>query len=72
MRDGHAYVFRLDDDRRALKTRVEIGRRQDGRVEILAGLEPGTRVVDHGAGFLADGDTVQVVAAPAVAVAPTR
>jgi RND family efflux transporter MFP subunit len=68
MRDGHAYVFRIDEEQQVIRTRVEIGRRQDGRVEVLAGIDAGTRVVDHGAGFLADGDTVQVVATPA---APT-
>ena len=34
-------------------------------LEILEGLDPGASVVASGAGFLADGDTVRVVAAPA-------
>lgn len=67
MRDGFAYVFRIDEEQRVLKTRVEVGRRQDGQIEILSGIDADTLVVDQGAGFLADGDTVQVVTAPIVA-----
>jgi RND family efflux transporter MFP subunit len=67
MDDGFAYVFRIDDEQRVSKTRVKAGRRQLGRVEILSGIDAHVRVVDHGAGFLADGDTVQVVDAPALA-----
>lgn len=66
--DGFDYVFRLDDEQRVSRTRVKVGRRQLGRVEILSGLDPHALVVDHGAGFLADGDTVQVVDAPAPSV----
>jgi HlyD family secretion protein len=71
MRDGFAYVFRINDERQVLKTRVEVGRRQNGLVEILSGIAADTLVVDQGAGFLADGDTVQVVNAPALAAAPS-
>jgi RND family efflux transporter MFP subunit len=69
MNDGFAYVFCIDDQQRVSKTRVKVGRRQLGRIEILSGIEAPVRVVDHGAGFLADGDTVQVVDAPALATA---
>ena len=67
MRDGFAYVFRIDEDSRVTRTRVDVGRRRDGQVEILSGLPADARVVDQGAGFVADGDTVQVVDAPALA-----
>lgn len=63
-RDGYSYVFRIDDEQRVSSTRVEVGRRLDGRVEIRSGIDAKTRLVDHGAGFLADGDIVQVVSAP--------
>jgi len=69
MRDGFAYVFRIDEEQRVGKTRVEVGRRQGGRIEILSGIDAGTLVVNQGAGFLADGDTVQVVSALALAAA---
>jgi len=71
MDDGFAYVFRIDDQQRVNKTRVKVGRRQQGRVEILSGIDAHTLVVDHGAGFLADGDTVQVVDPSALAAIHT-
>ncbi len=63
LREGFAYVYRLDGEARVAQTKVEIGRRQGERVEILAGLDASARVVASGAGFLADGDAVKVVAA---------
>lgn len=73
-RDGHAYVFTVDAGRIVHRVRVSTGSRVDGRVEILDGLEAGDRVVEQGAGFLGDGDTVRVVEAakpaPAAATAP--
>ena len=62
-RDGHNYVFTLDDKRVAHRVRVAIGAKVGGRVEILDGLKAGDAVVEQGAGFLGDGDTVRVVAA---------
>lgn len=66
-RDGFAYVFRLENADKAdlgkvAQTKIEIGRRIGDRIEVVAGLTPGTRVVATGAGFLADGDTVRIVA----------
>lgn len=62
-RDGHAYVFTVDGERIVHRLRVRTGARVDGRIEIVEGLQPGTRVVEQGAGFLGDGDSVRVVAA---------
>ena len=62
LREGFAYVFRQEGNDRVALTKVETGRRQGERVEILSGLPTTARVVDNGAGFLADGDLVQVVA----------
>lgn len=61
LREGFAYVFRIDGERVA-QQKVELGRRRGERVEIGAGLPAGTQVVASGAGFLADGDRVAVVA----------
>lgn len=63
MRDGYASVFVLDGNNKVKQVRVSAGRTQQGRVEITSGLGPNAKVVDSGAGFLADGDTVRVVAA---------
>jgi len=44
-----------------------VGRRVGDRVEITSGLDASARVVASGTAFLADGDTVRVVDAPAAA-----
>jgi HlyD family secretion protein len=63
-RDGFSYVFVVaaGGDKVAL-TKVAVGRRVGERIEITGGLAADTQVVASGAGFLADGDTVRVVAA---------
>ncbi|HOL64010.1 MAG TPA: efflux RND transporter periplasmic adaptor subunit [Accumulibacter sp.] len=61
LRDGAAYVFRLENENRVAQTKVALGRRLAERVEIVDGLPPSARVVANGAGFLADGDVVRVV-----------
>jgi RND family efflux transporter MFP subunit len=68
LRDGFAYVFRLEgdgDQARVAQAKVATGRRLGERIEIAAGLDPSARVVATGGGFLADGDPVRVVAATA-------
>ena len=65
-RDGFVYVYRIESidktgQAKVAQTKVELGRRLGDRVEVLAGLTPGARVVTSGAGFLADGDSVRVV-----------
>jgi hypothetical protein len=62
LREGFAYVFRLDGADRVAQIKVVPGRRLGERIEIVAGLAPDARVVENGAGFLADGDMVKVVA----------
>jgi hypothetical protein len=58
-------------DNRVSQRKVSTGRRSGERLEIRQGLDERARVVLSGGGFLADGDTVRVVAAapaaPAVA-----
>ena len=61
LREGFAYVFRLEGAERVAQVKVVLGRRLGERVEILSGLEASARVVENGAGFLADGDAVKVV-----------
>jgi HlyD family secretion protein len=63
LRDGFSYVFALENGNRVRQLKVETGRRVGERVEILSGLPADARVVESGAGFLADGDTVRVVPA---------
>ncbi|MDG2524255.1 efflux RND transporter periplasmic adaptor subunit [Stenotrophomonas sp. HITSZ_GD] len=62
-RDGHSYVFTVDDKQQAQRRRVRTGQVADGRTEIVEGLKAGDQVVVEGAGFLGEGDRVRVVAA---------
>ena len=65
LRDGFPTVFVLDGQGRVHAQRVRTGLKAGGEVELLDGLKPGVRVAVEGAGFLADGDHVRVVATPA-------
>jgi len=62
-REGFAYVFRLENENRVAQVKVAPGRQQGERLEIVSGLDAKAQVVESGAGFLADGDLVKVVAA---------
>lgn len=67
LREGFAYAFTLPDagePRRVTQVKLQLGRRQGERVEVLGGLDPQARVVEAGVGFLADGDVVKLVAVP--------
>ncbi|MBX5460928.1 MAG: efflux RND transporter periplasmic adaptor subunit [Steroidobacteraceae bacterium] len=52
------FVFVVEDGR-AVRREVHIGRREPGRVEIVAGLEPGERVVVEGTQKVRDGSAVR-------------
>lgn len=60
LRDGRAYVYLLGSDSKVTSRPVIVGRRRGERVEILSGLEAGTRVVASGGAFLSDGAYVTV------------
>lgn len=64
LRDGFSYVFRLEPGGTVAQTKVQVGRRQGDRVEIVSGLDARAQVVASGVAFLADGDAVRVVAQP--------
>ena len=67
LRDGFSYVFRLDQQNKVAQTKVATGQRMGDQIAIVRGIAADTRVVASGAGFLADGDRVRVVDAPATA-----
>lgn len=67
LRDGFSYVFRLNEQNRVTQTKVTVGQRVGDQIGIVGGIAADARVVASGAGFLADGDLVRVVAAPATA-----
>ena len=69
LREGFAYVFRIeagpDSTAKVVQSKVGTGRR-DGEQHIeITGLDAAAQVVASGVGFLADGDTVRIVAAKA-------
>jgi RND family efflux transporter MFP subunit len=64
VRDGFSYVFRVEGGR-AVQQKVRTGRRDGERIEVLEGVTPAAALVARGAGFLNDGDVVQVVDAAA-------
>lgn len=64
VRDGFNYVFAIDSNNRISQVKVQVGRRLNGRIEILEGLPGDTDIAVNGAGFLNDGDLVSVQAEP--------
>ncbi|MCM2474580.1 efflux RND transporter periplasmic adaptor subunit [Rhizobium sp. CG5] len=69
MRDGFSYVFVVNegDPATVARKRVETGRRQDDRIEIVSGIEKADAVVTAGGAFLADGSVVRVTDVSAAA-----
>ena len=65
LRDGFTYALRIDASNKVQQVKLQTGRRVGDAVEILQGTQAGERYVGTGAAFLADGDTVKVVAATA-------
>jgi membrane fusion protein (multidrug efflux system) len=60
------YVYRIVEGK-ALRQKVEIGQRRDGKVEILSGLGPNDTVVTAGHQKIRDGATVRIAEHPAAA-----
>lgn len=65
VRDGFNYLFCINKDNRVSQVKVQVGRRNGERVEVISGLAENAAFVVNGAGFLNDGDLVKVVAASA-------
>jgi RND family efflux transporter MFP subunit len=68
-REGFSYVFKVGADNKVTQAKVEVGRRFGDRIEVIGGLGADARVVATGGAFLAEGDTVRVVDAPAAMAA---
>ncbi len=69
LRDGFTYAMRLEPGNKISQVKLQTGRRAGDTVEVLQGAKVGEQFVASGAAFLADGDTVKVVAAPAAETA---
>jgi membrane fusion protein (multidrug efflux system) len=61
-RSGDSFVYRIENGR-AMETKVRLGQRRPGYVEILEGIEPETEVVVAGHQRLRNGSVVEVIAA---------
>jgi RND family efflux transporter MFP subunit len=68
LRDGFSYVYKLGDDNRVSRIKVQTGRQSGEQVEITSAFDANTRLVASGAGFLNEGDLVRVVDAAGAAV----
>jgi len=62
LRDGFTYAMRLESGNKVSQIKLQTGRRAGDTVEIVQGAKAGEQFVAGGAAFLADGDTVKVVA----------
>jgi RND family efflux transporter MFP subunit len=58
--DGYSYVFVLGSDDTVERRRITTGAVYTATIEVVDGLQGGERVVEQGAGFLKDGDLVNV------------
>ena len=70
LRDGFTYTMRLAPGNKVSQVKLQTGRQAGDAVEILQGIKAGEQFVANGVAFLADGDTVKVVAAQAASSAP--
>ena len=61
IQDGYSYLFVVTDQQTVQRRRVETGMVKENSIEIVSGIQPGERIVEKGAGFLKDGDRVNVV-----------
>jgi membrane fusion protein, multidrug efflux system len=61
-RGGETFVYRVQDGK-AAETKVRLGERKGGNVQIIEGLDPGATVVTAGQQRLRDGAVVEIVAA---------
>jgi HlyD family secretion protein len=62
LRDGFTYAMRIEPNNKITQVKLQAGKRSGDAVEILSGAKAGEKYVASGAAFLADGDTVKVVA----------
>ena len=58
--DGYSYVFVLKSNDTVERRRVETGAVRADHIEVVEGIEAGEMIVGKGAGFLKDGDLVNV------------
>lgn len=60
LRDGHGYLYLVNDDNHVKRLAVTTGRYLDDQVEITTALPANARIVAEGGSFLADGVEVRI------------
>jgi RND family efflux transporter MFP subunit len=66
LKEAHVFVAVADGDGlKAARREVTLGLEEDGRVEVLAGVTPGERLVVAGQGALKDGSRIRLLDDPA-------
>lgn len=63
-REGFDYMFVVESANKVKLLKVDTGRRNGDRIEILTDLPANAQIVSTGVGFLNDGDTVRIETAP--------
>jgi len=63
------FVFRVVDGK-AARTKVELGQRRDGRVEVVRGISPGETIITAGQLKLRDGTPVTLATVAKAGAAP--
>lgn len=58
--DGYSYVFVMKPDGTVERRRVDVGAVRAAEIEVVNGIKSGEMIVGKGAGFLKDGDLVNV------------
>jgi membrane fusion protein, multidrug efflux system len=69
---GRQYVFVVDEESIAQRVEVELGRRRPGLVEVIAGVQPGQRVVTQGLGQMRPGMPVRILNQPLTELAAPK
>jgi membrane fusion protein, multidrug efflux system len=69
---GRQYVFIVDEESVAQRVEVQLGRRRPGIVEVIAGLQPGQRVVTQGLGQMRPGVPVRILNQPMTELAAPK
>lgn len=73
MQNGNGYVFTIDSSGKVAQAKVKLGRRHGDRIEVLSGVSANVTIVQQGASFLSDGDTVRIApTSPAVSATSTN
>lgn len=61
-----SYLWKVDDEDRVTRLPIEIGLRERGIVEVVQGLQPGTRIVSAGIHKVSEGSRIEISTDPLI------